>query len=72
MMTDHLTDDPGDIIAWKLAEMGGNRCHQDLSQPNRFISLDLATRYLYHTRSDDLIAALLAHGYRIVRTDDKS
>lgn len=72
MITDHLTDDPVDIIAWKLAEMGGNHCYQELAQPNRFVSLDLPTRYLYHTRSEDLINTLLAHGYRIVRTDDKS
>lgn len=64
--------DAADIIAWKLAELGGNRCYRDLSYPNRFITLDLETKYLYSCRADDVIKALSDNGYHIVRTDDKS
>ncbi len=56
-----------EILAWKLAEIGGSRCYRDVPDPNRFIGLDTMTQFLYHERAEDILDCFIAHGYEVNR-----
>lgn len=58
-------DDVLELIAWKLAEIGGSNCGRDLASPNRFVSLDIATKFMYHQRAEDLLTTLREAGYEV-------
>jgi hypothetical protein len=64
-----LPSDLSEFLAWKLAEIGGNNCGRILPDSNRWIGLDIATKYMYSERAENIVSSLLAAGYKVVKVE---